>query len=73
MGYEGVRPMALAAAGRLSTSTARYYSANGGRTAASAAALKISLDTPIISRTFHPVVVLFMVIIEYGSTLELKY
>ncbi len=56
-------PMALAAAGRLPTSTARYYSANGGDAAARAAALKISLDTPIIPRTISPVVAITMVIL----------
>ncbi len=55
--------MALAAAGRLPTSTARYYSANGGDAAARAAALKISLDTPIIPRTISPVVAITMVIL----------
>ncbi len=56
--------MALSAAGRLPTSTARYYSANGGGAAAArAAALKISLDTPIISRTFSPIAIILMVIL----------
>ncbi len=73
VGYEGTRSMALAAAGRLPASTARYYSANGGGGAAArAAAVKISLDAPIISKTFHPIIVLLMVIVEHGSALELK-
>eukprot|EP01084_Bolivina_argentea_P259793 438512_1 len=60
-GYKGTRSMALAAAGRLPTSTARHYSANGGGADATrAAALKISLDTPIISRTFSPIIIILM-------------
>ncbi len=63
-GYKGTKSMALAAAGRLPTSTARHYSANGGGAdAARAAALKISLDTPIISRTFSPIIIILMVML----------
>ncbi len=74
VGYEGTRrSTALSAAGRLPASAAMYYSANGGGAAAArAAAVKISLDTPIISKTFHPIIVLLMVIVEHGSALELK-